>query len=181
MKTKNIFIGALVSLATASPVRPEKRQLTGLLSSLAGVLGANQTFDYIVIGGGTAGLTVAKRLAEDPTVTVAVIEAGLVYQVDDPIIEETPGGDVTFVGTSETLPTVDWGFFTPPDPASDNIRRSYARGKCLGGRYALSEFPEECVTDSSSSARNFMIYQRPCTGCLNQWANVTEDSSYVRN
>lgn len=40
------------------------------------------------------------------------------------------------LGTKEVLPTVDWGFFTAPDPASDYIARAYARGKCLGGRYA---------------------------------------------
>jgi choline dehydrogenase-like flavoprotein len=152
MKLPTLFAASLLSLATASPVKQEKRQLTGLLASLAGILGANQTFDYIVLGGGTAGLTIAKRLAEDPSVTVAVIEAGLVYQVTDPVLEQTPAGDVTFVGlcpivqiikqamaddytgTSESLPTVDWGFFTPADPASNNIKRSYARGKCLGGR-----------------------------------------------
>lgn len=39
-------------------------------------LAANRTFDYIVIGGGTAGLAVAARLAENPSVTVLVVEAG---------------------------------------------------------------------------------------------------------
>jgi choline dehydrogenase len=112
----------------------EKRQLTGLLGSLEGILGVDQVFDYIVVGGGTGGLTVAKRLAEDSSVTVAVIEAGTLYEVGDPILLQTPAGDTTFVGTAETLPTVDWGFFTAPDPASNNIKRSYARGKCLGGR-----------------------------------------------
>lgn len=34
------------------------------------------SFDYIVVGGGTSGLAVAARLAEDPSVTVAVVEAG---------------------------------------------------------------------------------------------------------
>ncbi len=37
--------------------------------------------------------------------------------------------------TKESLPTVDWGFFTAHDPASDSMPRFYARGKYLGGRY----------------------------------------------
>jgi len=98
MKFKSLYLAACAVLAAGAPVEQEKRQLNGLLGSLAGTLGANQTFDYIVLGGGTAGLTIAKRLAEDKSVTVAVIEAGSLYQVTDPIIEETPAGDVTFVG-----------------------------------------------------------------------------------
>ena len=138
MRAITFVSAALLSLVAASlPHREGKRQLSGLLASLEGVLGFNQSFDYIVIGGGTGGLTIAARLAEDPSVTVAVIEAGTEYQIADPIIEQTPAGDVTFVGYNETLPTVDWGFFTPEDPASGNIRRSYARGKCLGGRFVL--------------------------------------------
>ena len=39
-------------------------------------LASNQTFDYIVVGGGLAGITVAARLAENPSITVLVVEAG---------------------------------------------------------------------------------------------------------
>ena len=44
---------------------------------------SDTTFDYIVIGGGTGGLAIAARLAEDPSVSVAVIEAGGFYQQDN--------------------------------------------------------------------------------------------------
>lgn len=129
-------MAALGPLAIASPPRHDKRQLP-LPVGMIGIPGVHTTFDYIVVGGGTAGLTIAKRLAEDRSLEVAVVEAGTLYQVSEPLIAETPGGDVTFVGTKEAEPTVDWGFFTAPDPASNNVKRSYARGKCLGGRYAL--------------------------------------------
>jgi choline dehydrogenase len=133
MKTYSLLVSTLLSLALAAP-STHKRQLNGLLGSLEGILGIDQVFDYIVVGGGTGGLTIAKRLAEDTSVTVAVIEAGTVYEVADPILAETPSGDTAFVGTAEVLPTVDWGFFTAPDPASNDQKRSYTRGKCLGGR-----------------------------------------------
>ena len=54
-----------------------------------------------MLGGGTAGLTIAKRLAENPAVRVAVIEAGSLYQVADPVLAMTPVGDVAFVGTAK--------------------------------------------------------------------------------
>lgn len=54
-----------------------------LYSNSFGVPGLNATYDYIVIGGGTAGLTIAARLAEDSNVSVAVIEAGGFYQQEN--------------------------------------------------------------------------------------------------
>jgi choline dehydrogenase len=54
-----------------------------LYSNSFGVPGLNATYDYIVIGGGTAGLTIAARLAEDSSVSVAVIEAGGFYQQEN--------------------------------------------------------------------------------------------------
>jgi choline dehydrogenase len=48
--------------------------LAGVTTSESDVI--NKTFDYIIIGGGLTGLTVAGRLTEDPSVTVLVVEAG---------------------------------------------------------------------------------------------------------
>jgi alanine dehydrogenase len=93
----------LLAFVAASPVQQEKRQLNGFLASLAGTLGVQQSFDYIVLGGGTAGLTIAKRLAENKSVAVAVIEAGTLCQVAAPVLTTTPAGDVTFVGMSSFL------------------------------------------------------------------------------
>lgn len=75
---------ACLHVVLASPVKhdgEEKRQLNGLLGSLAGVVGVSATYDYVIVGGGTAGLTLASRLSENSSVSVAVIEAGSLYQV----------------------------------------------------------------------------------------------------
>lgn len=45
--------------------------------------GKNASYDYVIVGGGTGGLTIAARLAEDKNISVAVIEAGGFYQVDN--------------------------------------------------------------------------------------------------
>lgn len=73
MRVHHLFLAATAETALA----------TALYSNSFGVPGVNATFDYVVVGGGTAGLTIAARLAEDPDVSVAVIEAGGFYQQDN--------------------------------------------------------------------------------------------------
>lgn len=111
MKLEILAFVAIVLTVTAYPIK--ERQVNGLLGSLLGTLGVNQTFDYIVLGGGTGGLTIAKRLAEDPSTTVAIIEAGGFYQVGDPVFEQTPGGDVTFVGKNQVSVLLSLRKLTP--------------------------------------------------------------------
>ncbi len=69
---------------------------------------AATTFDYVVVGGGTAGLTVAARLTENPLVSVAVLEAG-----------EDRSGDLAvnawpLTGSMLGDPKYDWAFETTP-------------------------------------------------------------------
>lgn len=73
MRTTSLCLTLAIKSALAS----------SLYSNSFGVPGLNATYDYIVIGGGTAGLTIAARLAEDSNVSVAVIEAGGFYQQEN--------------------------------------------------------------------------------------------------
>jgi len=53
------------------------------LATSFGTPGKNASYDYVIVGGGTGGLAIAARLAESKNVSVAVIEAGGFYQVDN--------------------------------------------------------------------------------------------------
>ncbi|QDS74529.1 hypothetical protein FKW77_007519 [Venturia effusa] len=124
----------------------------------------DDVYDYVVVGGGTAGLAVAARLSENPAISVAVIEAGGHYEIGNPLLSSTPTGDVFWVGSSpwDTNPLVDWDFSTTPQAGALGRKIHYARGYCLGG----------------SSARNFMIYQRATKGTMDMWAKQIGDDSY---
>lgn len=63
---------------------------TQLIGSHFGVPDNPLTYDYVIVGGGTAGLTVAGRLASNPSFTVAVIEAGGFYEFDNGNYSEIP-------------------------------------------------------------------------------------------
>ncbi|RDX56525.1 alcohol oxidase [Lentinus brumalis] len=88
---------------------------------------AARTYDYIIVGGGTAGLALAARLTEDPTVTVGVIEAGGRH-VDAPGVT-IPG----MAGSTLGNPSFDWAFMTIPQKHANNRPIYQPRGKGLGG------------------------------------------------
>ncbi|KAL8992117.1 MAG: hypothetical protein Q9169_007362, partial [Polycauliona sp. 2 TL-2023] len=124
----------------------------------------DNTFDYVVVGAGTGGLALAARLAQGSSYSVAVIEAGGYYEQDNGNISVVPGYATQFSGSDPTniQPLVDWGFVTVPQQGVDNRRLHYTRGKTVGG----------------TSARNWLYYQRPTAGSLDQWADLAGDDSY---
>ncbi|KAL2268215.1 hypothetical protein VTJ83DRAFT_3061 [Remersonia thermophila] len=110
-----------------------------------GSMHLDQPFDYIVVGGGTAGLVVANRLSEDSRVRVLVVEAGA-DKTADPLVL-TPGLVTAVYGKEE----YDWQF-----PSLNHRRIPQARGKMLGG----------------SSALNFFMMVYPSRGSLDAWAEM---------
>jgi choline dehydrogenase len=95
------------------------------------------TYDYIVIGAGSAGCAVAGRLAENPNCSVLLLEAG--GRDTSPLLK-IPGGVRMTIGS----PKYDWRLHAEPDPTRNGRADFINRGKVLGG----------------SSAINGMIYHR---------------------
>ena len=93
-----------------------------VLGSTFGAPGTNASFDYVIVGGGTAGLTIATRLAEDPSISVAVIEAGGFYETDNGNRSVVPGYSNFYTGSDPNnyQPLIDWGFVTEPQEVCVN-------------------------------------------------------------
>lgn len=121
------------------------------------------TDDKQIVGGGTAGLTLADRLA-GAGLSVAVVEGGGFYELDNSNISQIPAYDTQFSNAlpSSIQPLVDWGIVSPPQPQLQDRQIHYTQGKTLGG----------------GSARNYLAYHRGTTGSYNLWASIVGDASY---
>jgi len=104
------------------------------------------SFDYIVVGAGSAGCVLANRLSADPSKRVLVLEAG---GKDDWIWFHIPVGYLFSIGN----PRADWMFETQPIAGLDGRKLNYPRGKVIGG----------------SSAINAMIYMRGQAADYDGW------------
>ncbi|MFL6714125.1 MAG: GMC family oxidoreductase [Sulfurifustis sp.] len=113
------------------------------------------TFDYVIVGGGTAGCVLANRLSQDPDVSVLLLEAG---GKDNWIWIHIPVGYLYCIGN----PRTDWCFRTEPEAGLNGRSILYARGRVLGG----------------SSSINAMIYMRGQARDYDRWADATGDSSW---
>lgn len=93
-------------------------------------------FDYVVIGGGTAGITLGARLAHQGF-RVAVVEAGGYYEIKRPLCR-IPGAATLGAGASLSVASaVDWRFVARRVPGADYRDIHYPRGKCMGGSYVF--------------------------------------------
>jgi len=106
-----------------------------------------QTVDYVVVGGGSAGCVLAARLSEDPNSSVVLLEAG--GEDSHPLIHVPAGYVKTMVN-----PAVNWMFEAEPEPGTANRVLTMPRGKVLGG----------------SSSINAMLYVRGQPADYDGWA-----------
>ena len=112
-------------------------------------------FDYVVVGGGSAGCLVANRLSRDPANRVLLLEAG---KKDTYPWIHIPVGYLYCIGN----PRTDWLYNTEPDAGLNGRSLRYPRGKTLGG----------------CSSINGMIYMRGQARDYDNWASLTGDPSW---
>jgi choline dehydrogenase len=107
------------------------------------------TWDYVIVGAGTAGCVLANRLSADPDVKVLLLEAG---GKDDWIWIHIPVGYLFCIGN----PRTDWCYRTEPEPGLNGRSILYARGKVLGG----------------CSSINAMVYMRGQARDYDEWKSL---------
>ncbi|MDQ4008412.1 MAG: choline dehydrogenase [Actinomycetota bacterium] len=107
------------------------------------------TYDFVIVGGGSAGCALANRLSADPSTSVLVLEAGRADFRWDPFIQ-MPAALPYPIGNR----LYDWRYESEPEPHMGGRRVFHARGKVLGG----------------SSSINGMIFQRGNPLDFERWA-----------
>ncbi|MGO8854125.1 MAG: GMC family oxidoreductase [Steroidobacteraceae bacterium] len=105
------------------------------------------SFDYVIVGAGSAGCVLANRLSADPGVRVLLVEAG---GSDDRFLIKMPLGFLRALFD----PTLSWGYMSEPEPTLDGRSLWLPRGKVLGG----------------SSSINGMFFMRGHSGDFDAWA-----------
>ncbi|KAF4612589.1 hypothetical protein D9613_012707 [Agrocybe pediades] len=116
----------------------------------------SSSYDFVIVGGGTAGNVVANRLTEDPKTNVLVLEAG---PTDAGVLEI----QVPFLCTHTTPQTPwDWNYTTVPQPGLEGASITYPRGHVLGG----------------TSSVNCLVYTRGAKSDYDRYANVTGDKGW---
>ncbi|WP_419811814.1 GMC family oxidoreductase [Bacterioplanoides sp.] len=107
------------------------------------------SYDYLIVGGGSAGSTLARRLSEDPNNKVCLLEAG---PMDNSLIIKVPVGIIATMRSKK----LNWSYWTEPQEHLNNREVFCPRGKTLGG----------------SSSINAMLYVRGHRWDYDHWAEL---------
>jgi len=126
----------------ASP-RPKAGETTAAHVSNA------REYDYVIVGGGTAGCVLASRLTENPKNSVLVIEAG--HSDLKQIFSRIPAAFGRLFSTA-----ADWNYYTQKEPGCNERKMYWPRGKMLGG----------------CSSINAMIYNKGAPDDYNEWERL---------
>jgi choline dehydrogenase len=114
----------------------------------------SESFDYVIVGAGSAGCVLAARLTQDPSVRVLLLEAGGDDRVDEI--------QIPAAFSKQFRTKLDWGYSTLEQKHAQGRRLYWPRGKALGG----------------SSSMNAMIYIRGARQDYDEWAVLTADTSW---
>lgn len=115
----------------------------------------DMSFDYVVVGAGTAGCLMANRLSADPKIRVLLLEAG---KPDNYPWIHIPVGYLYCIGNART----DWMYTTEAEQGLNGRSQRYPRGKTLGG----------------CSSINGMIYMRGQARDYDNWARLTGEAAW---
>lgn len=161
-------LAALVATASAATIGASinNNGVTELFGDSFGEPGVATEYDYVIIGGGTAGNTVAARLALDSAnYSVAVIEAGSFYEILSGNKTQIPGhnfeeANPAYVGSSQLITQTLHAIKTEPIQGYNGRSIGYTTGMTFGG----------------GTAANYAGYARSTKGAHDYWANVVQDS-----
>ncbi|KAJ2935556.1 hypothetical protein H1R20_g1541, partial [Candolleomyces eurysporus] len=125
-----------------------------VLDNLEQLDSTKESYDFVIVGAGIGGSTVASRLSENPRFNVLLIEAG---PTNEGVIEIAVPAFFTRINS-----TYSWGHVTTPQIGLNNRSLPFNQARVLGG----------------SSSHNGMVYTRGSSDDFDLWGKVSEDRSW---